>query len=186
MTTICAVSIGDQKVMACDNRVVLGDQVFSDSTDSQKILRLKDSLIGFSGNPNIKSIFQFDDDIQALNFSNKSSIFLSLKAIHEILKEKYYLKDDNEDLGPFEGSGFNALILNNDGIFSVHTEREIVKHKKFWAIGSGFEFCLGALSVQIENQNSIKNTADICRMAIESSAKFDTSTGNGCMYENLL
>ena len=67
----------------------------------------------------------------------------------------------------------DALIMNSAGIFGLYSLREVDQYTRFWAIGSGAEFALGAMRVAYD----LFDTADeIARAGIEAGACFDSSS----------
>ncbi|NEQ52378.1 MAG: hypothetical protein F6K11_19925 [Leptolyngbya sp. SIO3F4] len=63
-----------------------------------------------------------------------------------------------------------ALIANPSGIFSINGYREIVEYTKFWAIGSGDSFALGALENLYDQDLS---ATQIAEKAALTATKFD-------------
>ena len=52
-------------------------------------------------------------------------------------------KEEEDD--PYESTQITALIANEHGIFGVYSMREVFEYTRFWAVGSGREFALGAM-----------------------------------------
>ena len=94
-----------------------------------------------------------------IDFSNRLSIFNTLKVIHPILKEEYFLNSKEEDDDSYESSRVDALIMNANGIFGLYSLREVEQYSRFWAVGSGSEFALGAMHAVYESMDDVQAIA---------------------------
>ena len=63
---------------------------------------------------------------------------------------------------------------NSKGIFGVYSLREVSEYHKFWAIGSGSEFALGAMHVLYDRLDSAQ---EIAEAAVEAGCEFNTASG---------
>jgi ATP-dependent protease HslVU (ClpYQ) peptidase subunit len=109
------------------------------------------------------------------DLSNVDSIFAAWVDIHKTLKEKYYLRAEEDDKDSFESSRVDVLIMGKTGIFGVGTERTVQEFSKFYAVGSGAEVALGAMYVAYANPD--RSAEDIARLGVEAASQFDDSTG---------
>jgi ATP-dependent protease HslVU (ClpYQ) peptidase subunit len=71
-----------------------------------------------------------------------------------VLKEEAFLNPKEEDDDPYESSQMTVMIANPSGIFAVYSMREVFEFDRFWAIGSGRSFALGAMYAQYERARS--------------------------------
>ena len=101
------------------------------------------------------------------------SIFETFRALHPVLKEKYFLNSKDEDDDPYESTQIDALIANPSGIFGIHSLREVTEYKKFWAIGSGAEFALGAMFAVFDKAASAE---EIAHAGVAAGAEFNNAT----------
>ena len=62
-----------------------------------------------------------------------------------MLKERFFLNPKEEDGDPYESSQITALIANPSGIYGIYSYREVFSFDRFWGIGSGRNFALGAM-----------------------------------------
>ena len=92
-----------------------------------------------------ESLLEKHDD---LDFSTKRAIFETFRKLHPILKEQHFLNPKEEEDDPYESTQMTALIANPSGIFGVYSMREVFEYTRFWAVGSGREFALGAMHTQ--------------------------------------
>jgi ATP-dependent protease HslVU (ClpYQ) peptidase subunit len=90
------------------------------------------------------------------------------------LKDKYYLRAEDEESDEFETSRMNVLIVNPHGIFAVGVLRTVNEYKRFTATGSGCDFAVGAMRAVYEDET--KSAEDIAKIGIEVAAEFDDAT----------
>ena len=108
-----------------------------------------------------------------MDFSSRLAIFESFLALHPLLKEKYFLNAKDEDDDPYESTQIDALIANPFGIFGVHSLREVTEYKKFWAIGSGAEYALGAMFAVYDSAASAE---EIAHAGVAAGAEFNNAS----------
>src|SRR5262249_39510132 len=109
-----------------------------------------------------------------LDFSNKAAIFETFRKLHPILKEQHFLNPREEEDDPYESTQISALVANEHGIFGVYSMREVFEYTRFWAVGSGREFALGAMLVQY---NVLPTAEGVARAGVEAGATFDRNSG---------
>jgi ATP-dependent protease HslVU (ClpYQ) peptidase subunit len=90
-----------------------------------------------------------------------------------VLKDKYFLKTKDEDDDPYEATHIDALICNHTGIFGIYSLREVTEYTRFWAIGSGSEYALGAMFALYDR---LKSAEDIARAGVEAGSEFNTAS----------
>jgi ATP-dependent protease HslVU (ClpYQ) peptidase subunit len=108
-----------------------------------------------------------------IDFSSRLAIFETFRALHPVLKEKYFLNAKDEDDDPYESTQIDALIANPSGIFGVHSLREVTEYKKFWAIGSGAEYALGAMFAVFDNATSAE---EVAHAGVAAGAEFNNAS----------
>ncbi len=176
MTTIVAVRKNGYAAIAADTLTTFGNTRLHATQDAShdKILRIGDSYIGVCGSAAhhlvLTSLLAKTPDVQ---LNSKATIFETFRKLHPILKEECFLnpKEDEED--PYESSQITALIANTNGIFAIYSMREVFEYTRFWAIGSGHEFALGAMH-QIYAQNS--DAGEIAQAGVETGIAFDKNS----------
>jgi len=122
---------------------------------------------GYGG---FESLLAKHDD---LDFSTKRSIFETFRKLHPILKEQHFLNPKEEEDDPYESTQVTALIANPNGIFGVYSMREVFEYTRFWAIGSGREFALGAMLSQYDQ---LKTAEAVAEAGINAGAIFDKNS----------
>lgn len=177
MSTIVVVRKNDQVCIAADSLTSFGDMKQSARYDPHhdKLQRFGDTCIGIVGSA--AHTLVIDSVMQRKTFTpefhSRDAIFDTAVELHRLLKEHYFLntKDDEED--PYESSRIDALIANHNGIFALYALREVYEYSRFWAIGAGAEYALGAMFVAYDNYET---GAEIARLGVEASAEFDNAT----------
>lgn len=163
--------------MAADSLTSFGDMKQAAHYDlhHDKLQRFGDTCIGIVGSAAhtlvIESVMQrktFTPD-----FDSREGIFSTAVELHRLLKEHYFLNAKDEDEDPYESSRIDALIANSHGIFALYALREVYEYARFWAIGAGAEYALGAMFAAYDKAAS---AADVARLGVEASAEFDNAT----------
>jgi len=181
VSTIVAVLKNNIACIAADSLTSFGDtkQAAEFVTDSDKIIRftgvVSDNYMGIVGSAAHQLVMQslIINHAEKIDFSNRLTIFNTLKTIHPILKDEYFLNSKEEDEDSYESSRVDALIMNANGIFGLYSLREVDQYSKFWAVGSGAEFALGAMHAAYDQFDD----ADvIARTGIEAGAIFDNGS----------
>ncbi|MCP4491354.1 MAG: MFS transporter [Gammaproteobacteria bacterium] len=181
MSTIVAVLKNNKACIAADSLTSFGDTKQSAEfvTDADKIMRfsgaVSDNYMGIVGSAAHQLVLQnlITNHADKIDFSNRLTIFNTLKTIHPILKEEYFLNSKEEDDDSYESSRVDALIMNTNGIFGLYSLREVDQYSKFWAVGSGSEFALGAMHAAYDQYDD----ADaIASAGISAGATFDNGS----------
>jgi ATP-dependent protease HslVU (ClpYQ) peptidase subunit len=177
MSTIVVVKKAGKVCIAADSLTSFGDlSMGSDyDADSDKILQCDSAYLGIVGSAAhhlvMQSIIQ-QPEIK-MDFSTRMTIFESFRQLHPMLKEKYFLNAKDEDDDPYESTQIDALIASPHGIFGVHSLREVCEYKKFWAIGSGSEYALGAMYAVYDLYDSVDKIAEA---GVRAGAEFNNAT----------
>jgi ATP-dependent protease HslVU (ClpYQ) peptidase subunit len=163
--------------IAADSLVTFGDTRLSSSYEANdKIFRIGDSYITLAGTaahfPVMRKLLTEMGDECKLD--TRDEVFDTFSKVHQILKEKYFLnpKEDEED--PYESSQITTLVANPHGIYGVYSLREVFSFDRFWGIGSGRNFALGAMFVAYEQDTDAHAIAEI---GVRAGIEFDKSSG---------
>ncbi len=178
MSTIVAVVKNGVACIAADSLTSFGDtrQAAEYVSDYEKIIAFDgDNYIGIVGSAAHHLVMQnlLDKHADKVDFSDRFSIFESMRQLHPVLKEEYFLNSKDEDEDSYESSRVDALIMNRNGIFGLYSLREVDQYTRFWAVGSGSEFALGAMRVAWD---LLDDAEAIARAGIEAGACFDTGS----------
>jgi ATP-dependent protease HslVU (ClpYQ) peptidase subunit len=177
MSVIVVVKKAGRVVIASDTLYGFGDVKVSPTYIKQanKIHQCGDSFIGLVGASAHDGVLQhlIAHHRNKLSFKSKADIFDTYLRIHPILKEKYFINTSESEGDEYESSQINALIANSNGIFGMYSWREVYEFEKFWALGSGRDFALGAL---FTNYGSLDEPEQIAEIAVRAACEFD----DGC------
>ncbi len=177
MSTIVAVRKNQSACIAADSLTSFGDtkQTAEFVADADKIIRHEDSYLGIVGSAAhqlvMKSLLNRHAD--KIDFSSQLAIFESLKAIHPVLKDEYFLNSKDHDEDAYESSRVDALLMTNNGIYGIYSLREVDEYTRFWAVGSGAEYALGAMHAVYDR---LDDARDIAVAGIEAGVKFDNAS----------
>ncbi|HEB81543.1 MAG TPA: MFS transporter [Gammaproteobacteria bacterium] len=182
MSTVVVAKKAGQVCIAADSLTSFGDLKLNSKYDAahDKILRHDENYLGIVGSAahqlvmesvlSSKKVAKHKIDI---DFSSRLAIFETFRALHPVLKEKYFLNAKDEDDDPYESTQIDALIANPFGIFGVHSLREVTEYKRFWAIGSGAEYALGAMFAVYENAATAE---EIAMAGVAAGAEFNNAS----------
>ena len=180
MTTCVVVRKNDQIAIAADSLVTFGDTRLSSAYEpNEKIFQVGDSYIALAGTtahfPVMKKLLT--DMGEECKLGSRDEVFDTFTRAHQILKDKYFLNIKEEEDDPYESSQITTLIANPHGIFGVYSYREVFAFDRFWAIGSGKTFALGAMYASYD---SLSSAEDIARLGVSAGAEFDKSSALPC------
>lgn len=182
MSTVVAVKKAGKVCIAADSLTSFGDLKLSSVYDAahDKVLRFDKNYLGIVGSAAhqlvLESVFaskKIVDKKIDIDLSSRLSIFESFRTLHPILKEKYFLNAKDEDDDPYESTQIDALIANPFGIFGVHSLREVTEYNKFWAIGSGAEYALGAMFAVYDTAVSAE---EVAHAGVAAGAEFNNAS----------
>ncbi len=77
--------------------------------------------------------------------------------------------EDEED-DPYESSQIELLVMNARGIYGLLALREVYEYTRFWALGSGSEFALGAMYAVYDYDLAASEIAEI---GVRAGIEFD-------------
>ena len=176
MTTIVLVRKGDSAVIAADSLTTFGTTRLAPAYDRSphKIVAYRDSFIGVAGSAAHQLVLEnLLARSPALELHGKAAIYETFRRLHPILKDEAFLNPKEEDDDPYESSQMTVMIANPTGIFAVYSMREVFEFDRFWAIGSGRDFALGAMySIYARAKNAVA----IAEAGVLAGAEFDTGT----------
>ena len=182
MSTVVAVKKAGKVCIAADSLTSFGDLKLSSVYDAahDKILRFDENYLGIVGSAAhqlvLESVFASKKVVEKkidIDLSSRLSIFESFRTLHPVLKQKYFLNAKDEDDDPYESTQIDALIANPFGIFGVHSLREVTEYNKFWAIGSGAEYALGAMFAVYDSAASAE---EVAHAGVAAGAEFNNAS----------
>ena len=183
MSTIVVVKKAGQACIAADSLTSFGDLRLSAEYDAahDKILAHEGAYLGIVGSAAHQLVMEslLQDKKQKIDFSNRLAIFETFRRLHPVLKDRYFLNPKDEEDDPYESTQIDALIASESGIFGVHSLREVTEYKKFWAIGSGSEYALGAMFAVYE---SLDTAEAIAAVGVAAGAEFNNASAMPMSY----
>lgn len=176
MTTIVVVKKAGEIAIASDALVTFGETRLPHGYETnEKIFRVGDSYLGLAGSTAHFAVFA--EALKHLGeecrLGSRQEIFSTFQRLHPLLKERFFLNPKEEDSEPYESSQITALIANASGIYGVYSYREVFSFDRFWGIGSGRNFALGAMYAAYERTASARRIAEI---GVKAGAEFDKSS----------
>jgi ATP-dependent HslUV protease, peptidase subunit HslV len=177
MTTVVVARKGSQVAIAGDTLVTFGDTRLGHGYEqNDKLFRVGESWVGMSG-----TTAHFPVLRRALNgltpdelkLGSRDEVFDTFLRLHPKLKDNFFLNTKEEDSDPYESSQFTALIANPSGIYGVYSYREVFEFDRFWGIGTGRAFALGAMYAAYDKARSAKEIAEI---GVRAGCEFDKNS----------
>lgn len=178
MTIILAVHKNNETVIAADTRVSFGNEIVPyDNLPVGKLFRFGDTYIGSSGWGLYDNIVtDYAGGLGELNLDGVQSVFTFFMGLWKDLHTRYSLV--NEQCGskesPFGDLDAKFLIANTAGIFLVSANMSVRKFNKYYAIGSGSSYSLGALDILYDTDLDAET---IARRAVLTAIKHDNTCG---------
>jgi ATP-dependent protease HslVU (ClpYQ) peptidase subunit len=179
MSIIVVVKKNGKAVIAADTHYSFGTLIVKSEylSNRTKIHPFDDSFIGTVGATAHENVLEhlFEKHKSKLAFGSKKDIFDTYLRLHPILKDEYFMNtSQGEDDEDYESSQIDALIANSNGIFGIYSWREVYEFEKFWALGSGRDYALGAL---FANYDSFDEPEQIAQTAVQAACEFDEGCG---------
>ena len=176
MTTCVVVRKNNQIAVAADSLVTFGDTRLSNAYEANnKIVRIGESYVTLAGSaahfPVMRKLLTGMGDECKLR--TREEFFETFSRIHQILKDNYFLNTKEDDDDPYESSQITTLVANPYGIFGTYSYREVFCFDRFWGIGSGRNFALGAMYAAYEGAATAHEIAEI---GVKAGAEFDKSS----------
>jgi len=177
LSTIVVARKGQNACIAADTLTTFGDVRLASSFDCHhsKIQTFGKTHMGIVGSAAHTLVAEraFNDKELKADFSTRDSSFDTLLRLHPVLKEQYFLNAKDAEEDPYETSQIDAVYINANGIFALFSLREVYEYTRFWAVGSGAYYALGAMHAVYDKYKSAK---DIAKAGVEAGATFDTSS----------
>jgi ATP-dependent protease HslVU (ClpYQ) peptidase subunit len=178
VTTITVVKKNGEVAIATDSLTTFGDTRLGRhyKGEHDKILEIGGSWLGVCGSSAHHLVLSSAlAKLPDVRLGTRSDVFETFRQLHPILKEHAYLNPKEDEGDPYESSQITALIANAQGIFGVYSLREVFEFDRFWSIGSGRSFALGAMHAAWSGSRSAARIAEI---GVAAGIEFDTSSGS--------
>ncbi len=180
MTVAVAVFKKNHLVIGADTQTNFGDNSMTSSDyKASKILTINGTYIAGTGWALYDNIFKdllLNKKNKNVKLNNEESIFKFFNNLYFTVKEKYsYVNNQcNESNTPFADLDARFLIANRNGIFLVTSMMSVHKFERYYAIGAGGDYALGAFHVLYDSNLSAK---EICQKAILAAISLNIRCG---------
>lgn len=176
MSALVVVKKSGKAVIAADSLTTFGRTKFGHKyqRNPEKVHTFGGCYIGIVGDAAHGNVFEniLANFAAELRFDSRKSIFETYLFLHQILKDKFHLNAVAGDDMAYQSSQIDALIANPNGIFGMFEFREVHEFERFWAIGSGKAYALGAMHAVYEQLN---DPEDIARIGVQAACEFDNA-----------
>ncbi|MBC7716884.1 MAG: MFS transporter [Pseudorhodobacter sp.] len=178
MTTVVVTRHGNSVSIAAESLVTFGDTRLPHGYEANdKLFKVGDSWIGMAG-----TVAHFPVLRRALNalppdelkLHSRDEVFDTFLKLHPKLKENFFMNSKEDDDDPYESMQFTALIANPAGIFGVYSYREVFEFDRFWGIGTGRSFALGAMHATADK---VKSARELAEIGVRAGCEFDKNSG---------
>ena len=179
MSIIVVVKKAGKVVIAADTNYSFGNANVKSAylSNRTKIHQFNDSLIGTVGATAHENVLEhlFEKHKTKISFNSAKEIFSTFLYLHPILKDEYFLNtSEGDDDDEYQSSQIDGLIANPNGIFGIYSWREVYEFEKFWALGSGRDYALGAL---FSVYDIFDEPEQIAETAVKAACEFDDGCG---------
>ena len=177
MSTLTVVRKGNEVAIAADALTTFEETKlpFANDAAPEKVIRVGDAYVGIVGYTAHFLVLQAAlADLKHPDFSSRMGLFETFRALHPLLKEEYFLLPEAEEGDPYESTQATVLIASPHGIFGVYDLREVHEYRRFWAMGSGTSFALGAMWAAYEDD--ARSARELAELGVRAGAEFDRSS----------
>ena len=186
MSTIVVARKGKQACIAADTLTTFGDIRLSNELDvhHNKIQTFGQTHMGIVGSAAHTLVAEraFRDKALGADFSSRDATFDTLIRLHPVLKEKFFLNPKDSEEDPYETSQIDSVFINSNGIFAMFALREVYEYTRFWAVGSGACFALGAMQAIY---SKARNAREVAKAGAAAGAEFDTSSAEPLTFRTV-
>lgn len=177
MTTVVVARKGGSVAIAADTLVTFGDTRLGHGYEANlKLFQVGDSWVGMAGTTaHFPVVRRALDSLppDELRLHSRDEVFDTFLKLHPRLKDNFFLNTKEDDVDPYESSQFTALIANHAGIFGVYSYREVFEFDRFWGIGTGRAFALGAMFAGFDKA---KTAREIAELGVRAGCEFDKNS----------
>jgi len=177
LSTIAVAQKNGAAVMVADALTTFDELKLPPELDAQpdKIFRIGEAAVGVVGfTAHAQVLENLLKTVEAPDFSSREAIFELFRDLHPILKEEYFLRPEAEEGDPYESSQMALLIASPQGLFGVYDFREVHQYTRYWAMGSGAGYALGAMFAAWEHAATAREVAEI---GVRAGCAFDRGSG---------
>lgn len=176
MTTIAVAKKNGEVAIAADSLTTFGDIRLPrhHKRAHDKLLHLHASHLGICGSSAHHLVLESAiAKLEDVKLGSRTDVYETFRRLHPVLKEHAFLNPKEEEDDPYESSQITALIANETGAYGVFSLREVFDYDRFWAIGSGCRFALGAMHAVWDK---LETAEEIAKAGVAAGIEFDTAS----------
>ncbi|MEM0961126.1 MAG: MFS transporter [Bacteroidota bacterium] len=182
MSTLTVVKTASGTAMAADALTTFDRLRFPPDLDAagDKVMRIGDVLVGAVGfSASFLVIRDALERFENADLTSRRGLFETFRQLHPLLKEEYFLIPDTGQEGdPFESTQMSLLVAAPTGIFGVYDMREVHEYTRYWALGSGSAYALGAMHARWPDvESGALDAGALAGIGVEAGCQFDTASG---------
>jgi ATP-dependent protease HslVU (ClpYQ) peptidase subunit len=178
VSTIVAVKKNGLAVIGADTQFNRGSLIVQSKyqKNHKKIIRFKDSYLGIIGSSAHHNVMEsvLSKYRKDICFNSVKGIFETFLWLHPKLKEEYFVNTSEEKEQEYESNQLHILLVNPCGIFDVMSYREVTEFSRFWSIGTGDEYALGAMYAIYDK---LDDPRQIAKTGISAACEFNQNSG---------
>lgn len=174
MSVAVAVQKNGEVIVAADSLTVFGTTRVPPSMHvARKVIKVGSSYLAATGWGVYEDIIEdFIARRKITRLAGKREIHGFFMKLWKDLHDVYSFVNDqcgNKDESPFGHLDSSFMVANRKGIFYVAPDMSITEFARFFAIGSGGQYSLGALHVMYEGRDGAE---ELGRKAVETAIAF--------------
>lgn len=177
MSVIVGVHASGRTVLAANGDTYFGhERAGAPDYQESKIIQVGPGLIGVSGWGVYGGLLErLAADDERPEPMDRDSIFDFFQWAWRAMSDRYHFVNNQADgeSGPFTDLDSVFLVAAPGGLFHVTPILSVLPMQRFWAIGSGGEYALGALDVLWRED---ADPAELAGRAVEAARRFDTKS----------
>lgn len=178
MSVIVAVEKGNRVAIAADSLFTAGSMRVppEHKVNHHKLYKWGPCWLGLIGWGALGNIAEtlVRDYPDAMDDYSRQGIFDTLRGLHTILRNDFFLETHEDKSQPVESSQLDGLLITPKGIIGISSYRNVNEYSRYWAIGAGREYALGAMHACYDR---LKDPASIAKHGVEAAIQFDDSCG---------
>ncbi|MBA4177255.1 MAG: MFS transporter [Leptothrix sp. (in: Bacteria)] len=177
MSTVVVARLGGTLAIASDSLVTFGETRLPPGYEANdKMFSMDGAWIGAVGS--VAHLPVLRQALAALapqerQLHSREGLFDTFVRLHPQLKDRFFMNTKEHESDPYESSQFSIVVASPHGIFGVESYREVFEFERFWAIGSGRRFALGAMHAVYANGRSAR---EVAQAGVLAGCEFDTSS----------
>ncbi len=178
MSIVVAVFKAGRTAMAADTRSNFGAEILPpDNQTTRKIRRVGGALLGRSGWGVYDNILgDLLEQREPPELDSAPQVFRFFNELWKVLHSRYAFVNNQAKRkdSPFGDLGGSFLVAGPGGIHYVAPNLGVTRFEKYYAIGSGAHYSLGAIHRSYDRD---EDAASLARAAVETAIAFNVNCG---------